>query len=106
MSAPGSMPRAPVQPGFLIDREKELEGAVDERSVFHNGQSGGDADAVVRAERRSSGVDPAVLDFGFDRVLGEIMADVGVFLADHVQMALENDRFRVFPAGREPASGR
>ncbi len=67
------------------------EGAVDEALLFHDREAGGQPDAVVRAERRAVGLDPFALDRGPDGVLGEIVGDVGVLVADHVHVTLEND---------------
>ncbi len=90
----------PGQPGLLVDREQELEGAVDERLVLHHGQGGGQADAVVGAEGRALGVDPFAPDLGQDGVLAEIVDLVRVLLADHVQVALEDGPHGRLAAGR------
>ena len=44
-------------------------------------------------------MNPSVLDFCLNRVFGEIVFDVGILFADHIQMALKNDRRRLIMAG-------
>ncbi len=66
-------------------------------------RAGGQADAVVGAERRALGVDPLALDLGLDRVLAEVVDLVGVLLADHVEVALEDGARRRLRARPWPA---
>ena len=71
-----------------------------ERRVFHDGQGGANADAVVRAQSRAGGGDPAFADDGPDGVLEKVMDDVGVLFPDHVLVALKDDPGGVFQSGR------
>ena len=93
----------PGQAGLFVDGEQELERAVDERLVLHDGQGRGQADAVVGPEGRALGVDPLALDLGLDRVLAEVVDLVRVLLADHVQMALEDGAHGGFRGRPSPA---
>ena len=84
--------------GLLIDREERLEGSVLDRRVEQRGQRGGHADAAVGAERRALGLDPLPVDAGADGVVLEVELHVGVLLADHVHVRLEDDRRTVLEA--------
>lgn len=84
--------------GLLIDREERLEGSVLDRRVEQRGQRGGHADAAVGAERRALGLDPLPVDAGTDGVVLEVELHVGVLLADHVHVRLEDDRRTVLEA--------
>ena len=67
--------------------------------ALEQGERRRDADAVIGAQRGVLGDHPAVLDHIPDRVLGEIVLDAGILLADHVLVALEHDGRNVFLAG-------
>ena len=51
----------------------------------------GAADPVVGAERRAVGLDDVSVDDEADRVLREVVGGARVLLADHVDVALEDD---------------
>ena len=90
----------PVQPGgagqagFFVDREETLERAVDEIGCLHDGEHRGDADAVVRAERRASCGDVVARPLGDYRVGREVERDVAVLLLHHVEVRLQDRHVR------------
>ena len=63
------------------------------------GQRRGHADAAVRAEGRPFGPDPFAVDAGADGVVFEIELHVGIFLAHHVHVRLQNDGRMCFESG-------
>ena len=81
------------QPRLLVHREQELQRAVDEPLIFHDGEAGGDADSVVRPERRPFRLDPFTLDRSPDRIFGKIVNDIRVLFADHVHVPLKDHAF-------------
>ena len=66
--------------------------------VGHDGESGGNAYAVVGAECGAVGAHPFTVDDGLDGVVLEVEVLV-VALADHIHVALQNHCGGVFVAG-------
>ena len=88
------------QARLLVDRKERFDGAVLHGGVDQDSQRGGHADTAVGAERRAFGPDPPAVDARADRVPVEIELHVGVLLADHVHMRLEDNRRTVLEARR------
>jgi hypothetical protein len=59
--------------------------------VFQGRQGQGHADAVVGAQGGVFGHQPAIPQHRLDGIVVEIVVGAGVLLADHVQMALQDD---------------
>ena len=91
---------SPRKAGLLVDRKERLDGPVLHRGVDHDGQRGGHADTAVGAQRRTFGPDPPAVDVRADRVVVEIELHVGVLLADHVHVGLEDNRRAILEARR------
>ena len=87
-----------VHAGFLGDREQALELAGGQVAA-EEGEAGGDADAVVRAEGGVLRHHPAVLHLIGDRLGEEVEIEMRVLLAHHVLVGLENEDGHVFLAG-------
>ena len=87
-----------VHAGFLRNREQALELA-GRKVAREQGEAGGDADAVVRAEGGVLGHHPAVLHLIGDRLGEEVEVEMGVLLAHHVLVRLENEGGNLFLAG-------
>ena len=94
----GLQGKGTVHAGFLGNREQALEFSGGEVAV-QEGEAGGDADAVVRAEGGVLRHHPAVLHLVGNRLGEEIEIEVGVLLADHVLVRLKNEDGNVFLAG-------
>ena len=62
------------------------------RAVIEYGEHHRDSRAVVSAERGSFRVEPVPVDRKVKAVLREVMLDVRALCADHVHVALQNDR--------------
>ena len=88
------------QPGFLLNGEQQLQRAVLQGRVLHDGKGCRHSDAVVGAKRGSICHQHMLLADELDRVLQEVVHLVGVFLAHHVQMGLQAEATRPLPAGR------
>ena len=84
--------------GFVI-RQLQKEGYQVVVIAPKQGERRRDTDAVIGAERSVLGDHPSVLDDIVDRVLREVVLNAGILLADHVLMALEDNRRNVFLAG-------
>ena len=87
-----------VHAGFLGDREQALE-LPGGQVAAEEGEAGGDADAVVRAEGGVLRHHPAVLHLIGDRLGEEVEIEMRVLLAHHVLVGLENEDGHVFLAG-------
>ena len=87
-SAAGKLRRA-RQPGLFVDGEDKLERPVSDVLALHHRERRRDADAVVRAERRSIGLQPISVAHDSDWIVVEVVSGPLVLLADHVQMALQ-----------------
>ncbi len=83
---------------LFIHGEYELERPVGNAAAVHHRQSRRRADAVVRSERRAAGFQPVAIADNRDGVAREIVIDVPIFHADHVQMALQRGDSGVFTA--------
>ena len=66
--------------------------------ISQNGQSGRHTDTVIRTQRGATGFYPFAINIRLDRIFGEVVNGVVVFLRDHIQVRLQNDRFTVFHA--------
>ena len=82
----------PGQAGFFVEGEEKLEGTVLDARVGCGRQRGGNADPVVGAERRSGRLNPLARQTRTDRVPVEIVHDVPVLLAHHVEVRLQDQR--------------
>jgi hypothetical protein len=87
-------------PPAQLDGEQQLQRTVRQIVGLHQRQHGGDADAVVRAERRTAGIQVLALATGHDRVFREVVPYVGVLLLHHVEMGLQDRDRRVLAARR------
>ncbi len=88
----------PGEAGLLVDGGEDLERAVDHIRVVGERHGGGETDAVVGAEGRPYGANPVAVDLDLDALGHEVVIDVGVLLADHVEVALENDGLGILVA--------
>ena len=88
-----------VESGLLRGGEEALYPAVGQFLVLQHGQLGSYAYAAVGSESGVLGYQPSVLHHCLDGVLGEIVLDPAVLLADHVGVALEDEGRGVLPAG-------
>ena len=77
---------------LLVHGEQRLQRTVLRLGVDQHGQRRGHADAAVGAQRRTLGTHPAVLDARADGVVLEVELHVGVLLAHHIHMGLEDHR--------------
>ena len=59
----------------------------------------GDTVAVIRAQCRPPGFQPAVFDIEIQGIVFEVMIAVSVLFADHVDVRLQDDGGAVFIAG-------
>ena len=57
-------------------------------------------DAVIRAQGGAARFDPLAIDIRLNRIFGEVMNGVVVFLRHHIKVRLQNNRFTVFHTGR------
>ena len=90
----------PVQSGLFSNCEQCLYPSCTE-SGGEDGELGGHAYSAVGSERSVRCHHPAVPYFVFYGIPAEIMVHAGVFLADHVGVALQYDcRHIFFPFGR------
>ena len=85
---------------LLIDGEQRFERPVLHRFVEQHGQRSGHADTAVGTQRRALGPDPPAVDARADGIVVEIELHVGILLADHVHMRLEDHRRASFEARR------
>ncbi|MNG65265.1 hypothetical protein D3C79_235260 [compost metagenome] len=61
-------------------------------------QRGSHADAVVGAQRGAARLDPLAVDIRLNRILGEVVHGVVIFLRHHIQVRLQGNRLTVFHA--------
>ena len=87
------------QADFFAGGKEAFERRMAEVLVSEDGENHGDADAVIRAQRRAVGVYPVAFDDGTDRVFAEVMHCVLVFLRDHIEVRLQDDAGFVFAPG-------
>ncbi|MOA23760.1 hypothetical protein D3C78_1444020 [compost metagenome] len=66
--------------------------------VCQHSQRGGHADAVVGAQRGAARFDPLTVDIRLNRIFGEVVHGVVIFLRHHVQVRLQGNRLAVFHA--------
>ncbi len=71
-----------------------------ERPVFHDRQVRGDSDAVIRTQRRPVRHQDVPFADDLDGILLEIVLDVLVLLADHVEVPLQADHRNALAARR------
>ena len=88
-----------LEADLLGDRHQELERAVLELLVLGESHHGRDRDAVVGAERRAVGLQPLAVADERDPPFGGVVRARRVALADHVQVALEDERRRRLASG-------
>ncbi len=81
----------PGEAGLFVDRGEDLQRSVDHSRVIGKRHGGGEPDPVVGAKGGSHGADPVAIDLNLDALGHEVVFDIGVLLADHVEMALEHD---------------
>ena len=106
LEEPGLQAVRAGEAGFLVDREEELERAVDQRLVGHDGQARRDGHAVVGAERGAVGHHRVALAHQRDRVLQEVVLLVGPLLGHHVEVALQAHHRTLRRTPSTPASAR
>ena len=87
-----------VHADFLGYRADELQPRMAQRLRIQQSQCIGHGDAVIAAERRSLCADVIAVDLQVQAFLLHIFRDAGILLADHVHMALQNDRLLVLIA--------
>ena len=58
------------------------------------------ADAAVGTQRRTLGLHPSAVDTGADGIVLEVELHVGILLADHIHVRLENHGRMLLVAGR------
>ena len=92
----------PGEAGLLVDGAEDLQRAVDHVGVVGDGEGGGDADPVVGPQGRPLRLHPVAVHVDVDGVLHEVEVHVGVLLAHHVQVPLDDDGGR----GLVPRGGR
>ncbi len=88
------------QTGFFVTREHAFDRAVLDICGLQQGHFHGDADTVVGAERCALCLEPIAVHIGLDGVVVEVKFYVLVLFADHILVALQNDRLAVFVTGR------
>ena len=91
-----------AHPGFLVNRQQRLDRPMFEIGSLQNRQNQRHANAVVGPQRGAVGNQPAVATLRPDRVAREVMRRIGIVLAHHVQMRLQDDAGEIFP----PRAGR
>ncbi len=84
-----------VHARLLGSREQSLYVAVFQILVLQDGQSRGDAYAVVGAEGGAVGRNPLAVDIGLDRIVLEVELLVVVLLRHHVEVRLHDDALAV-----------
>ena len=99
MSA-GSSATAPRHAHLLGDGHQQLERAVRAPRVLGERHHRRDRHAVVGAERRALGAQPAVVADDLDPPGARVVRAVRIALADDVEVALEDHRRRVLAPGR------
>ena len=77
--------------GFFVDGEEGVDRRVRNVLGIEDGQNGCDTDAVVRAQCGAFSSHPITVDVHLDALGVEIELRIGVFLANHVQVALQDD---------------
>ena len=75
--------------GLLVDGEERLQRGVGDVRAGQQRHDGGDADAVVRAQRGALGLHPVAVHLHADAFGGEVEVGVVVLLVHHVQVALQ-----------------
>ena len=93
-------PSAPVMPGFFIDGEQTARVAGwGTFLALHHGEHRGHAKSVVGTQCGAFGTDPVAIHPHANAFGVEVKIRVVVFLAYHVDMALQHDGLAVFHAG-------
>ena len=88
------------QTGFFVTREHAFDRAVLDIRGLQQCHFHGDADTIIGAERCALCLEPIAVHIGLDRVVVEVKFYVLVLFADHILVALQNDRLAVFVTGR------
>ena len=91
--------RGAGQATFLVDGEEELQRAVGAIGALHHGERGGDTYAVVGAQGGAVRLQPIAVADQANGIAVEVVGGAFVFLADHVQVALQDGRHSAFAAG-------
>ena len=86
------------QAHLLPDGEEALQRRVFQVVAGQEGHHVHHGIGVVRAQGGAGGLQPAVLNPQLQRILGEVVDGVVVFLTNHVGMALDEDGRQVFTA--------
>lgn len=77
------------QARLFLHGEDELEIRVSEARVLHDGEHGGNPDAVVRTQRGARGPYPVSIPYQADGVAAEVVGRALVLFTYHVQVRLE-----------------
>src|ERR1019366_4251179 len=91
--------RCAGQAAFLVDGEEELQRSVSAILALHHGQRRGHADTVVGTQRSAVGLQPVAIADQANRIAVEVVGGPFVFLAHHVQVALQHGHRRALTPG-------
>ena len=67
--------------------------------VGQHRQRGGHTDAVIRAQGGAARFNPLAVDVRLNRVFGEVVDGIVIFLRHHIEVRLQNYRLAVFHTG-------
>ena len=67
--------------------------------VGQHRQCGRHPDAVIRAQRGAARFHPFAVNVRLDRIFGEVVDGIVVFLRHHIEVRLQHYRFAVFHTG-------
>ena len=82
--------------GLFVNRKKPFDRRMCNVRRRENRHDAGDADPVVRPQRRATGLDPIAVDVHLDPLRFEIKIRVGVLLVHHIEMGLQHNRSSIF----------
>ena len=86
--------------GLLIDGKQGFKSRVHQGIIGEGGQGGSHTYTVVGSERRTAGSHPFTIDISVDGVFLKIVLHIGIFLAHHIHVRLQDDTGLAFTARR------
>ena len=85
-----------VHARFFGHGQQNFQRAVNHAVIGQNGQRRGHTDTVIRTQRGATGFHPFAVNIRLDRIFGEVVNGIVVFLRHHIQVRLQNNRLAVF----------
>ena len=85
---------------LLVHRQHDLQPGMGQGIAVQNGQGHSHGDTVITAQSRAPGINDVAIHSQIQALLGHVLGAVRRHVADHIHLALEDDRRSILIARR------